>query len=46
MVGEIRPFGTLYREERPTFESQVHAAAQSTRGIEEVFALGRTWTVE
>lgn len=46
MVGDIRPFGILYREDRPTFESQVHAAAQNTRSIEDVFRLGRTWTVE
>lgn len=45
MTGEVRPFGVLYREDRPIFEVQVHAAHAQTRSLEEVLALGRTWTV-
>ncbi|MDG1252147.1 MAG: 2-oxoacid:ferredoxin oxidoreductase subunit beta [Schleiferiaceae bacterium] len=46
MTEDLRPFGILYREDRPVFEQQVHAAHQNSRSFEEVLAMGRTWTVD
>ena len=45
MTEDLRPFGILYREDRPVFEQQVHLAHKDTRSFEDVLAMGRTWTV-